>query len=201
VSAPPVWGLLLAAGEGQRFRAAGGGDKLLHLIEGEALVLASAQRLRAALMLECGDQMRVVLRPGSDALQSLLEARGFEVFLSPTAERGMGASLASAMSVLPADAAFMVALADMPFIAVHSYARVRDALREGASIVQPRYQGQPGHPVGFAARWRAELAQLDGDTGARGLLHSHGDQVLKLALDDPGILRDIDLPTQLADPG
>ncbi|WP_341676558.1 nucleotidyltransferase family protein [Niveibacterium sp. SC-1] len=201
MSPPPVWGVLLAAGEGRRFRAAGGGDKLMHPdADGVPLALACARRLRAALQPDRGDRVLVVVRPGKDVLRRLLEDEGFAVLASPASERGMGASLASAMAVLPADAPFMVALADMPCIAPGSYIGVRDALRAGASLVQPRHADRPGHPVGFAGRWQVELAGLDGDVGARGLLQAHAAEVLGLAVDDPGILRDVDLPTQLATP-
>jgi molybdenum cofactor cytidylyltransferase len=60
----------------------------------------------------------------------------------------------------------------------------------------PFYQGQRGHPVGFGAEHGEALRGLDGDTGARALLAAN--RVARLDLDDPGILRDVDTPDDLA---
>jgi molybdenum cofactor cytidylyltransferase len=65
-------------------------------------------------------------------------------------------------------------------------------------IVQPTLDDVPGHPVGFSADLFAALQALEGDEGARRVLHSHADAVLRVAVDDPGILRDLDTPDQIA---
>lgn len=194
-----ISGLLLAAGRGERFRAAGGNDKLTaSLPDGTLVVLESLRRLQAALQRLGGGPVIAVVREGRDELAALLRSHGAEVVVSARAARGMGASLADGVAHWPVDHAVLVALGDMPDIAPATFAAVGDALRAGASIVRPRHRGQAGHPVGFAPRWRAALQALDGDHGARDLLRQHPDQLTWLADEDSGCLRDIDTPDDLA---
>jgi molybdenum cofactor cytidylyltransferase len=62
-------------------------------------------------------------------------------------------------------------------------------------MVVPVYKGRRGHPVGFdLRRYRGELSTLSADQGARSILRSHPEDVLELAVDDPGVLADIDTP-------
>ena len=60
----------------------------------------------------------------------------------------------------------------------------------------PDYDGRPGHPRGIAASWGAVLQQCYGDQGMRDAL---GQRLREggLPVDDPGVLRDIDHPTDL----
>jgi molybdenum cofactor cytidylyltransferase len=191
-AATKVQGLLLAAGRGRRF---GDEPKLLRpLADGRPLVLHALQRLHEAL----NAPPLVVVRAGDGSLAALLREQGATVIESLDAERGMGASLAAAARAVADDAALLVALGDMPAIAPPTYAAVLRALRSGAAIVQPRCQGLPGHPVGFAAHWLHQLRGLDGDSGARPLLRAHAMQVTALPVDDAGCLLDVDTPQDLA---
>ena len=184
--------ILLAAGAGRRF-----GDHMPTLRAGSPpLILQTLTALRAGL----GPAVRIlaVVRPDALALQALLAAQGVEVTVCAQADAGMGASLAHAAAQVGDDLPLLVALGDMPAIAPATLAAVRDALLAGASLVQPQWQGRRGHPVGFHRRWLPALRALQGDAGARHLLHTHADQLLTLPVDDPGILLDIDTPEQLA---
>jgi molybdenum cofactor cytidylyltransferase len=136
-----------------------------------------------------------VVRPGSEALARMLNDAGCDVVFSTDAERGMGASLAAGIEASADSEGWIVALADMPRIAVTTVEAVARSLDGGASIVVPFYQGQRGHPVGFGPEHRDALMGLDGDTGARNLLASH--RIARLDVDDPGILRDVDTPEDL----
>lgn len=187
----PLVGILLAAGQGSRF----GSDKLLQpLADGTplAVAVAAARRLRPAC-----DRLLVVLRPGSDILAGWLAAEGGEILFCPEAAEGMGRSLAAGVLATPEAAAWLVALADMPFIAEASHRAVAASLRAGASLAAASFNGRRGHPVGFASHWRASLAALRGDGGGRSILAAHRHALVLTPLDDPGILRDIDRPADL----
>jgi len=185
-----IVGVLLAAGQGRRF----GSDKRLQpLADGTPLALAAARSLRAGC-----DEVLAVLRPGDAALAALLIAADCRVIYCAEAEQGMGHSLAAGVRASPEAAGWLIALADMPAIAPASHATVAEALRRGASIAVPTFAGRRGHPVGFAASWRAELEGLHGDQGARQLLQGAPSAIALVALDDPGILADIDTPADLA---
>ena len=184
-----IVGILLAAGRGRRF----GGDKLEYpLADGTPLAVAAACRLRPAC-----DRLIAVLRPGASRLAELLGAAGCETLVCDQADGGMGHSLASAIRATPDAAGWVVALADMPFIATSSHQSVVAALRRGASLAATEFQGQRGHPVGFSSRWFAELSALTGDQGAKSILSAHGAQLTLCPVDDSGVLKDVDRRSDL----
>jgi len=84
-----------------------------------------------------------------------------------------------------------VALADMPYVQPRTLREIAAAIRKDNLIV-PTYDGRPGHPRGIGSTHRDALLQLDGDRGAQVLFAAH--PVLELALNDPGVLQDIDHP-------
>ena len=187
-----VVGLLLAAGSASRF----GSDKLLHpLPHGVPIAVQAARHLRAEIP-------RVVasLRPGAGKLESLLAAEGVETVVCERADEGMGASLACAVRAAGAADGYLVALADMPFVRPTTIAAVRDALATGARIAAPYFHARRGHPVGISGSFRAELEELGGDEGARRLLEAHESEIVKVPVGDPGVIRDIDKPADLAPP-
>ena len=192
---PRFVGLLLAAGYGRRF----GADKLLHpLADGTPVAVAAARVLRAA----CPEAI-TVLRPDQAALAERLAAEGLRVVSSPESTLGMGHSLAAGVRASADAAGWLVALADMPFIAPASARQIADALRDAAraghaeAIVAPAFGGTRGHPVGFMAGWREALSALEGDSGAGRILKAHPEHLRLIAVDDRGILRDIDTPGDL----
>jgi molybdenum cofactor cytidylyltransferase len=185
-----IVGLLLAAGSATRF----GSDKLSHALpHGVAIAVQAARHLRP----EVGAVVAVV-RPGSDALQSQLQGEGCQVVVCPNAAEGMGASLAcAARAAGPADG-YLVALGDMPFVRRSSIAAVRDALLAGAALAAPYFRARRGHPVGISGRFYPQLLELKGDEGAKQILMSN--DVVKIPLGDPGVIRDIDTPGDLLPP-
>ncbi|MEC5408139.1 nucleotidyltransferase family protein [Paraburkholderia sp. MPAMCS5] len=186
-------GILLAAGVGSRFDPHGLQNKLLaRLPDGTPVVQEAAHRLLLVV-----PQVLAVVRPGAEALARVLNDAGCKVAFATAAERGMGASLAAGIQASADAGGWIVALADMPRIHLSTIEAVARALDGGASIVAPFHDGQRGHPVGFCADHRDALLALDGDSGARSLLMSQ--HVTQLAVDDAGILRDIDTPDDLRD--
>lgn len=183
----PIVGILLAAGSAMRF----GGTKLLApLPDGTPLGVASLHHLATAV-----DAVVATVRPGDDALACALAAGGARVSVCPRATEGMGASLAWGVRAAPLAAGWLVALADMPWIASATIAGIADALRRGAAIAAPSFRHSRGHPVGFASRFYAELAALSGDEGAKAILGREG--VRLIPTEDGGVLRDVDTPGDL----
>ncbi|MBT2969955.1 MAG: nucleotidyltransferase family protein [Candidatus Thiodiazotropha sp. (ex Ctena orbiculata)] len=184
-----IQGILLAAGTGQRF----GRHKLLHpLPSGESMGVASARSLMAAL-----PNCLAVIHPQDRQLAELFAGLGLSVVENSEAEQGMGRSLAAAVGASADAAGWVVALADMPWIAAETIRSVARALQQGASMAAPAYRQRRGHPVGFARQWRAPLLALRGDVGARHLLAAHPDELLLLPTDDPAVLLDIDREADL----
>ena len=184
-----ICGILLAAGASKRF----GSNKLLHPLAGDTPVaIASLANLRAAI-----PRVLAVVRPGAPVLENRLSEAGATVILCVNADAGMGASLATAVGASGDVAGWVVALADMPYIRPETIGKIAAALAGGADIAAPAYRGARGHPVGIAARFRAELEALQGDEGARSVLEKNAKSIKLIEVDDPGICRDIDTPADL----
>lgn len=189
----PIVGILLAAGKGERFGGGAGHSKLLATLpDGQPIALVAARNLRPAC-----DRLLVVLRPGDTALADLFRAEGFAVVICQDADAGMGHSLAAGVRASPDAGAWIVALADMPYIQSISHHAVAARLRAGDSLVATTYSGRRGHPVGFSGRWFDQLSALTGDQGGKVILEQHPDELNLVAVDDPGVLRDIDSPEDL----
>ena len=190
-----VAGILLAAGAGSRFGSGvhpgsgvyPGGGKLLHPLEGVAISVHAARHMQAA-----GLAVTAVVRPGSDALVSLLQNEGVAVTVCANAADGMGVSLAHVIAQTRGSAGWVVALADMPRIRPATIRKIADAVHAGALIAAPAYRGERGHPVGFGVALRDELLACHGDEGARAVLKRHHTEIDLIAVDDPGVIFDID---------
>jgi len=185
-------GLLLAAGSASRF----GSDKLRHALpHGVAIAVQAARHLKSEM-----PRVVAVVRPGADDTARALAAEGCEVVVCDKAAEGMGASLACAAHAAGDADGYLVALADMPFVRPSTIAAVRDALAKGALLAAPYWRARRGHPVGFAGSLRAELEALSGDEGAKRVLSAHQADLVKIPVGDPGAIRDIDKPSDLAPP-
>jgi molybdenum cofactor cytidylyltransferase len=184
--------LLLCGGRSSRF----GSDKLLATVEREGEWRAMAAWC-ARHALEGSGNALAVIRPGAARLRAILESEGCEILESPDTARGLGASLAAGVRHARDAEGWVVALGDMPFIAPATFAAVAAALRNGAPIAAPVHDGRRGHPVGFARTFGDELATVDGDEGARSVISRHRHEVVLVTVDDAGVTRDIDIPTDL----
>ena len=184
-------GVLLAAGTGSRFDPEGLRNTLLApLPNGIAVAHEAAHRLLLVV-----PRVIAVVRPGAETLAHTLNEAGCDVVFAADAVRGMGASLAAAIEADTEGESWIVALADMPRIAVSTIEAVARELDAGKPLVAPFYEGQRGHPVGFGFGHREALLALDGDAGARALLTSQ--TLTRIDVNDPGILRDVDTPADL----
>jgi molybdenum cofactor cytidylyltransferase len=186
--------ILLAAGFSRRF----GSDKRRHrLADGTSLLGASVRLYGAAF-----DRLIVVLRPEDDDLLdevTVSAGRGgtaLQIVRCADAHLGMGHSLACGAHAAGGWSYLFVALADMAWIRPETLRRLRAALEAAPpdTILQPIYQGTPGHPVGFGAEHLPALTRLSGDAGARRLLQSAGERLLRVTVDDAAVLEDLDTP-------
>ena len=190
-----VVGILLAAGFSTRF----GTNKLLAPLPagaaegGTPVAVASARHLAEAL-----PESVAVVRPRAQKVSQLLREAGCRTVICRNAAQGMGTSLAAGVRAAGEADGWVVALADMPFIRPETIRRIARALEEGAAIAAPACGGERGHPVGFARRFRDDLLALRGDEGARQVLNAYPDWITLYETDDRGVLRDVDVPGDLA---
>lgn len=187
---PDICGILLAAGQSQRF---GQHNKLLQpLSNGLPLITQAVRTMRSAL-----DMVAVIIPQDSEALVNALRDEVVQIIFNPEAEIGMGNSLACGVTATIEANGWIIGLADMPWIQPTTISRIKTSLQNGQSLVAPRYRSVRGHPVGFGQNYRDALLQLEGDAGARTLLKQHKAELHFLDVDDPGILMDVDTPADL----
>lgn len=183
-----ITGILLAAGGSRRF----GGNKLVAQLGASALVLHSA-----AALAPC-HRLLAVIRENDRELQRILQSAGIETVFNAQAARGMGTSIACGVKASAHSDGWCILPADMPHVMPATTWRIIEALLSGAALAAPFFNGMRGHPAGFGAAFATQLAQLDGDSGARAILEQHSRQLWRLEVDDAGVLSDIDTPAQLA---
>ena len=182
--------VILAGGRGERF---GSDKRRWRLADGRTLLEST---------LACYDDLFnplvLVLRPEDRGWSAGLT--GCARVFAASARLGMGHSLAAGVQALEGlagkppggpDAVF-IALGDMPWVKKSTLQALRQALRSAEAIVRPTHLGAPGHPVGFGRAHFPALRNLSGDQGAKAVLSRHADKVIRLAVKDPGVLRDVD---------
>lgn len=189
--------MVLAAGVSRRF---GEDKRRARLPSGLSLLEASL-----AVYLRTLGHCIVVVDRCDRSLGAELKAQGatlvsLEGVRSGRLNAGMGDSLAVGVSRLAADGygAGLIALGDMPLVKPQTIESLVAELDQHP-IVAPVCQGRRGHPVGFQARFYPELRELRGDLGARAVLRRHASLLGELAVDDSGVLLDVDSPDDLRD--
>jgi molybdenum cofactor cytidylyltransferase len=184
-----IAGILLAAGTSSRF----GGNKLLHeLPGGNPMVVAAARNLLHALT-----DVIAVVRHDDREIAETLSIPGIQLIVNLRADEGISTSVAAGIQAAEDADAWVVALADMPWVKPETIQTMVKRLQQGVSIVVPDYQGRRGNPVGFASKWKDTLCHLSGDQGARDLISTYTDEVVRVSVDDNGVIRDVDMPGDL----
>lgn len=186
--------IILAAGQGSRYRQAAGRDqdKLLAPCRGRDGVLRPVlEQVLVNLPVEMPRRV-LVTTPGRPQVAALARAYGCQVLLLDSL--GMGQSLAAAVAASADAGGWLILLGDMPFILPSSVTRVIEGLtEEGISV--PRRGDDLGHPVGFGRAYGVALQGLSGDRGAR-CLFAPG-KVVEVSVNDPGVVWDVDRPEAL----
>ena len=181
-----------AAGNAERF----GGKKLLTPIDGEPLL----DRTIAALLDGGVYQIIVVVAPDADDLKhdvnAFTDARVWPV-VNPDPSRGMFSSLQAGMAEAEGDA-LVVLPADMPFVQGATIRLLLETFAAKTAIVSPRFNGKRGHPVILPPSLRDEIRAADPHITLHDILKRHQDQRVDVAVDDPGVVRDVDRPEDLA---
>ncbi len=161
-----------------------GSPKALLLYQGETF-LARMFRLMNGF---CGPVV-IVLAPGTEAWAPV----GATVAVNPDPDRGMLSSLQRGLSIAGDDIVLFTPL-DYPTILEST---IRAVVEADGEIVIPRFDGRRGHPVRISGRVAQELLALPVETGTPAdVIRRDAARIHYVEVDDPGIHRDIDLPSE-----
>lgn len=185
--APPVAGLLLAAGAGRRF----GMPKALVEHRGSLLV-ESARRVLADG--GCAPVV-VVLGAAADEVQAKADLGDAQVVVNDEWPTGMGSSLRCGIAALADVDTVLILPVDTPGVTAAAVRRVA-AFASPRALVAASYAGVRGHPVLIGREhWSGVRELAVGDRGARDYLRSH--TVAEVPCEDIAIGTDADRPEDL----
>ena len=187
-----IGAVVLAGGKSSRM----GQVKQLLPLDGRPLLAHTLENLRASKVSE----IVVVLGYSADTIRQQLDLRDVTVAVNEDYEQGMGTSLRVGLSALDQrTGAALIVLADQPFVHSATYDQIIHQYQQSsASIVVPFYQGFRGNPVLLDRSVFPEVMALRGDVGCRAIFGNHTDGIRKVAVDDIGVLVDIDTQDDLA---
>lgn len=186
--------LILAAGESSRF-------------EGYPKALLTAGRRSAVRRLaEIAIEQRfdpVVVVIGAHRAPIVHEVRHLpvEVVEADQWYEGRTASIQAGLSTLPENRNVLFWPIDHPFVSPRTVGRLVALLATDPLAVWfiPTYGGQGGHPVLWRSSVRADILDLRPDAPVRSLLPEFGPQVRRVAVDDPGVVANVDTPDAYRD--
>ena len=188
--------VVTAAGSAERF----GGRKLLALVDGEPLL---DRTIRSLLDGGVSEVIVVVGTDGRRELERYVNAMNdarVRPVENPDPSRGMFSSIQVGVATASGDA-LLVMPGDMPFVRPATIGAVIGAYRERPAIVSPRYRGKRGHPVAMPLSLRDEIGATAATANLHEVIKKHADLRVDLDVDDPGVVRDVDIPADLVDAG
>lgn len=186
-----VSAVVLAAGMSKRM----GAPKQLLEIGGKPLLENVLVNLRQSRV----GEIILVLGAAAQEIRDRIDLTAIRVVDNEAFEAGMGTSLRAGLAAVDTQAqAALIVLADQPFVAGATFDRlIEQYLQQRPQIALPIYKGFRGNPVLLDRSVFAEVMALNGDIGCRAIFGSHTENILKVPVEDIGILLDIDTESDL----
>ena len=181
-----VWAIILAAGESKRM-----GEPKLLLPFGQRTII---ETVVDHVIQSKTDRGLIVVGHNEEKIRKKIRDLPIKIVVNPAYRQGMLSSVQRGFASLPEDArAALIVLGDQPSIPVSVIDRIVDARNKTLKgIVIPVYKKRRGHPILIVMKYREEVMHLDPETGLRGLVHDHAEDVLEVEVDNPAVLKDID---------
>ena len=186
--------ILLAAGSSSRF----GSPKQLADVAGRPML---ARTLETVLQLERRHAVTVVLGAHAERLEPLVRAASAHVAFNPDHASGLASSIRVGLAQAPFDArGALIVLADQVAVTADDLRRLVSRWEQQPDrIVAAQYADKVGVPAIFPADLFRELAELQGDRGARVVLSRHPGRVIGVPM--PSAAQDIDTLADLSASG
>jgi len=170
-----------------------GGIKALMPFGESTLLETVIANVRASLV----NEIVIVLGSSSDEIRQKISFNQIKVVVNGNFRDGMGTSLRCGVGEVTGDAALVV-LADQPLVQTRTIDRlIREYWEKAPQIAIPVYRGFRGNPVLLDRSVFSEVQDLSGDIGCRAIFGGHSESILKVSVEDVGILLDIDTPQDL----
>jgi molybdenum cofactor cytidylyltransferase len=185
--AAPVAGVVLAAGSSTRL----GRNKLLLELNGEPVVRRAVRTALAAGLAP----VVVVLGHEAELVSAALVGLACETIVNQGYARGVGTSLHAGVARLPAEAeAFVLILADMPFVTVAMLGTLLESYRQTrAPLLVSGYGEVEAPPSLFTRSLFGELLATDDERCAKKVVRAHRDVAVVVPWPEAA-LQDIDVP-------
>jgi molybdenum cofactor cytidylyltransferase len=186
-----VSAVVLAAGMSKRM----GSVKQLLRLGDKTLLETVLDNLRASQV----DEIVVVLGGSAQLIQQQIKLDDTRVVVNDDYQKGMGTSLRVGVSAIdPSSDAALIVLADQPFVRPGTMDRLIDSYQaQRHPVVIPVYKGHRGNPALLERSLFPEMMALPGDMGFRAILGRHIGKILKVPVDDVGVLIDVDTEADL----
>src|SRR5580704_9939350 len=142
----------------------------------------------------------LVLGHEAEKIKEQVSTENLTVVINESYQQGMGTSLRTGLAALPPSVnAALIVLADQPFIRPKTLDLLMDQyMRSNAQIVIPTYKGFRGNPVLLDRSVFSEVMALTGDIGCRAIFGNHLEGIVKVPVEDVGILLDLDSKDDVA---
>jgi molybdenum cofactor cytidylyltransferase len=170
-----------------------GEAKQLLRVGGQTMLERTLENVRASRV----DEVVLVLGFSADEIRRAVPAvllDGLRIVVNEGHQSGMASSLRAGLAaVSPESDAALIVLADQPLVRPETINEIVERYcGSDAEIVVPHYRGSRGNPVLLDRSVFAEAMALEGDVGCRAIFAQHTDGMLRVDVNDPGILADID---------
>jgi molybdenum cofactor cytidylyltransferase len=185
-----VSAIVLAAGMSRRM----GTPKQLLRLAGETILERTLKNVRASNV----NEIVLVLGHAAESVEKEISTERMKIVRNLDYQQGMGTSLRAGLAAVDDRAgAALIVLADQPFVRPETINQLIECHQETyqetrPQIVIPAFNGFRGNPVLLDRSVFAELQSLTGDVGCRAIFGNHTENIRKLAVEDIGVLLDID---------
>jgi len=178
--------IILAAGASRRMKT----QKLLLPYHGSTIIETAISNILQSKV----SSTMVVLGASRHEILEVIDGLPVDHCYNAQHAQGMLSSVICGLRAMPANTdAALVFPGDQPDIPAQVIDQLIDAFHGSPrGIVIPRYQNRRGHPLMVDMKYREAIEKLDPEKGLRALMDLFSSDVLEVAVEDNGILMDID---------
>lgn len=184
--------MILAGGKSRRF----GDPKVLQFFRNQPFLL----RISDALLATGLKKIYLVLGYKAKKFQKHLPVvEPLEIVVNPGYEAGQFSSIQAGIRSVGRETPGVVScLIDQPHLLPYTYrVMIMNACSHPEKIIIPTYHSRGGHPVYIPRALFPEIDSAPAIASLRDILDNHRDQILRVEINDAGILEDIDTKKDL----